>query len=107
MRVFNDSEVTLVEEDPSPRGINHLPPGRELYAYCPHCGDDDLEFDFSLVDELDIEEGDEAIEAKISYNGKTLLLYVDEDGALQFGWSRPSESSEREKHSSLGERRSA
>lgn len=89
-RIFSEGQVVLVSEDPSPRGI-HLPPGIEHYAYCPGCGDDDLDFDFSLLDEIDIEEGVDETEVHISFNGKVVNLYVGEDGVLQLGGLRNNE----------------
>ena len=84
-RLFKDKEVVLVSEDPSPSGIS-LPPGEILSAYCPYCGNDDIDFDYHMVDELDVDEGRDETEAIISYRGKRLLLSVDDDGELRFGW---------------------
>ena len=85
-RLFNEEALLLVEEDPSPRGIC-LPGGHETYAYCPHCGSDDVE-DFSLADALDIEEGNNGSEAVITFGDRAVMVYVTDNGELNLGWFR-------------------
>lgn len=79
-RLIEEDALVVVCDDPSPRGIC-LPSGHYTYEYCPHCGDDDLEDSFNLVDALDIEEEDET-SVIVSFGRKSYVLYVDEDGEL-------------------------
>lgn len=78
---FEFEERLIIEEDPSPRGIS-LGPGTYSYAYCPHCGDDDFEEDFHLVDAIDIEEGENELSVIVSYRGRQIELILDSDGNL-------------------------
>lgn len=80
--LFDKDEALIVKEDPSPAGVG-LPAGEYVYVYCPHCGDDDFEEDFNLLDAIDIEEGNDETSVVISYGGKQIELYLDEDGCLE------------------------
>lgn len=80
--VFDKDEALIVREDPSPAGVG-LPAGEYAFAYCPHCGDDDFEEDFHLADAIGIEEGENETSVVVSYGGRQIELFLDEDGNLE------------------------
>ena len=73
---FDEEDLTVMYEDPSPAGIC-LPAGYERYSFCPCCGSDDYE-EFELADRLEVEEGRDAREAIVSYNGRSFIVPVDD-----------------------------
>lgn len=82
-QLVSEDDLIIVRDDPSPAGIA-LPKGAYEYAYCPYCGDDDLD-EFNLTDAIDISEGDDEVTTIIEFEGKKLKLYLSEDGT--FCWS--------------------
>lgn len=100
---FDESEFLVVREDPSPRGIS-LPSGEYSYCYCPYCGDDDYETEFSLLEAIDLEEGEDELSVVVSYRGKQIEIFLDRDGQLE-GRHISSKGSALIKRLKLSERR--
>jgi len=85
-KVFPDDELIIIRDDPSPSGAGIcLPPGYYTYVYCPNCESDHVEEGFHLVDKLDLDEGPEDDVAVLSYGGKRVYIYLDDDGDLSIG----------------------
>jgi hypothetical protein len=82
-RIFSEDDLIIVQDDPSPSGIS-LPAGAYSYAYCPHCGESiGSSNEFALIDNLDIEEAvDGSVE--VTFEGRGLRFWMDEDGSLQW-----------------------
>ena len=78
--ILDQDELVVVSDDPSPKGIA-LPPGSYNFYFCPHCGSDDFEEGFELIEEIEMVEEDET-SVIISFEGKSFMLYLDEYGEL-------------------------
>ena len=62
-KVFEDDEVVVVHDDPSPAGVG-LSSGAYEYYHCPHCGSDDIDeaVECAVCGDYFIDDGEEICE---------------------------------------------